>query len=215
MKNKVRILLWRILGFDYQTLLRKTDYVLLKDDSYTSKGNRTYDNGARVWRWTNSLLTIGNYCSIAHNVNFIMDEGFHNASKITNFPLIDNLFKNELTLPNGRLKKDVLNEVKQKQGITIGNDVWIGMGAYIMPGVIIGNGATIGSNSVVTKNVPDYAIVAGSPAKIIKLKHDEEIIKKLNEIAWWDWNVDTIKERIEDFNLSIEHFVNKYYNKKC
>ena len=101
--------------------------------------------------------------------------------------------------------------MKQKEGITIGNDVWIGMGSYIMPGVSIGNGVTIGANSVVTKDVPDYAIVAGSPARLIKLKHPEEIIKKLNHIAWWNWEEKLIKNRIEDFYLTIDDFIKKYY----
>ncbi|WP_445737054.1 CatB-related O-acetyltransferase [Mariniflexile sp.] len=212
MKFFIRKYLWEILGIDYQQSLKIHDFVFLKNDPYTILGHKSYDNGALVWRWTDSPLVIGKFCSIANNVKFIVDEGFHTTSNITNFPLIDNLFKDELMLPNGSLKKEVLSQVKQKAGITIGNDVWIGMGAFIMPGVIIGNGATIGANSVVTKNVPDYAVATGSPAKVIKIKHSTEVIEKLNKIAWWNWEVKLIKDRIEDFHNSIEHFVNKYYN---
>jgi acetyltransferase-like isoleucine patch superfamily enzyme len=211
-KEKIRTLIWRILGIEFKQSLKIHDYVFLKNDAYSEIGYKTYDNGALVWRWTNKHLQIGKYCSIANNVRFIVDEGFHTASKISNFPLIDNLFKNELVMPNGRLKKDVLNEVQQKAGITVGHDVWIGMGAFIMPGVSIGNGVTIGANSVVTKDVPDYAIVAGVPAKLIKLKHDNSVIEKLNKIAWWDWDTELIKTRIEDFHISVEYFLNKYSN---
>lgn len=77
MLNKIRCFLWRLMGVDYEVFLRKIDYVLLKDDNLTQKGIGTYDNGAKVWRWSNEILKIGNYCSIANNVNFVMDDGFH------------------------------------------------------------------------------------------------------------------------------------------
>mgnify|MGYP000595509082 CR=1 FL=1 len=205
----IRKFLWRILGFDYQMMLDKNDFTLLKNDSYTKIGEKTYDNGAKVWRWSNTPLTIGNYCSIANNVNFIIDEGYHKMSSITNFPIANNLFKNENTI-NGIDKKTFLSKFKQKEGITIGNDVWIGMGAYIMPGVTVGNGVTIAANSVVTKPVADYSVVAGSPAKVIKVKHDERTVQELNKIAWWNWEEELIKERISDFYGGINNFINKY-----
>ena len=208
-KYKVRLFIWKILGFDYNMMLNKTDFTLLKDDKYSTFGLRTYDNGAKVWRWTQVPLTIGKYCSIANNVNFIVDEGFHTALKITNFPLVDNLFEKNEYIDSCK-KDDYLKKIKQKEGITIGNDVWIGMGTYIMPGVSIGNGVTIGANSVVTKDVLDYQVVAGVPAKVIKIKYDAHTIEKLNKIAWWDWDEKVIKERISDFNQDIEVFISRY-----
>ena len=150
----LRKLVWKILGFDYQMMLDKNDFTLLKNDSYTKIGEKTYDNGAKVWRWTNAPLIIGNYCSIANGVNFIVDEGFHSMSAITNFPLFNNIYKEDI-LKNPNLKKEFFKNQQQKEGIKIGNDVWIGMGAYIMPGVTVGNGVTIAANSVVTKPVAD------------------------------------------------------------
>jgi virginiamycin A acetyltransferase len=205
----LRKLVWRILGFDYQMMLDKTDFTLLKNDSYTKIGERTYDNGAKVWRWTDAPLTIGNYCSIANNVNFIINKGNHKMSSITNFPIANNVFKNENTI-NGIDKKTFFSKFKQKEGITIGNDVWIGMGAYIMPGVTIGNGATIAANSVVTKDISDYTVEAGVPANIIKVKYEVETINKLNAIAWWDWEEENIKNRIIYFHKSINEFVNRF-----
>lgn len=210
MKFGLRHLLWRILGIDYQQTLKIHDYVFLKNDKFTILGAKTYDNGALVWRWTNAEITIGNYCSIANNVKFIVDEGFHKASEITSFPLINNLLKREELLPSGKDKNEFLNNIKQRQGIKIGSDVWIGMGSYIMPGVEIGNGVTIAANSVVTKDVPPFCVLGGSPAKIIRFKHDKEIINKLNRIAWWDWEELKIKHRIEDFYLNLEDFIHKY-----
>tara|TARA_R110001583_G_scaffold195129_2_gene369584 strand:+ start:343 stop:975 length:633 start_codon:yes stop_codon:yes gene_type:complete len=205
----IRKFLWRILGFDYQMLLDKTDFTLLKNDQYSKVGTKTYDNGAKVWRWSNASLIIGNYCSIANDVNFIVDEGFHTISEITNFPLAKNLFKDENSI-NGLSKGDFFNKHIQKEGIVIGNDVWIGMGAYIMPGITIGNGVTIAANAVVTKDISDYTVVAGSPAKVIKTKFDSETIIKLNKIAWWHWEESIIKERINYFYNDIEEFINKF-----
>lgn len=93
----------------------------------------------------------------------------------------------------------------------IGHDTWLGHGAIIMPGVKIGNGAVVGSGAVVTKNVEPYTVVVGVPAKPIKQRFTEDIIRKLEEIRWWDWSYDLIKERLNDFYLSIQEFTDKYY----
>ncbi|RRQ45851.1 hypothetical protein [Chryseobacterium sp. SC28] len=89
MIKKLRRLLWRIMGVYYDRFFRKIDYVLLKDDPFTQKGTGTYDNGAKVWRWSDEKLIIGKYCSIAHNVNFIIDDGYHGLSAITSYPFIN------------------------------------------------------------------------------------------------------------------------------
>lgn len=208
--HRIRKFLWRVLGVDYQQTLKIHDYVFLKKDPFAKIGHKTYDNGALVWRWTDAKLKIGKYCSIANNVRFIVDEGYHKASRVTSFPLIHNLLKQECQLPSGKDKEQFIKEIKQREGITIGNDVWIGMGSYIMPGVTIGNGVTIAANSVVTKDIPDYTIVGGTPAKVISTKHEDDIIDKLNAIAWWDWKDEIVKERVEDFYTTIEKFVEKY-----
>jgi len=83
----------------------------------------------------------------------------------------------------------------------IGNDVWIGCNSTILRGVTIGNGAVIGANSLVNKDVPPYAIVVGSPAKIIKYRFDEEIIQALLKIKWWDYPLEIISQHAELFAL--------------
>lgn len=90
----------------------------------------------------------------------------------------------------------VLNNDTVSYGkLTIGNDVWIGQYAVILPSCdYIGDGAVIGAGSIVTKNVPDYAIVAGNPAKVIKYRFSDEQIEQLKEIKWWDWDVDFLKQ---------------------
>jgi len=206
MKLKLRKLLWRLLGFDYETLLKKTDYVLLQNDTFAQIGVKTYNNGAKVWRWTEASLKIGNFCSIAHNVNFIVDQGYHQASEITNYPFINNLTTQKNLI-------GIKNSITQKEGIIIGNDVWIGLNVIVLPGVTIGNGVTIAANTVVAKDIADYNVVAGNPAKVIKTKYDPDTIQKLNKIAWWYWSPEIIAARTEDFyTLNIAEFVSKYEN---
>lgn len=95
--------------------------------------------------------------------------------------------------------------------VTIGNDVWIGHGAVIMPGVTIGDGAIVGSSAVVTKDVEPYTIVAGVPAKPIKRRHPEALAEKLIKMAWWDWDHQKLGETLPDMRaLSAEAFVEKY-----
>lgn len=204
---RIRKFLWRILGIDYSSFLRKIDYGFLTDDRFSKIGFKTYENGAVVVRSGDAEIVIGNYCSIAQATTFIVDGGNHTFSEVCSFPLFDSLFAaTELD------KNQFKGGFKQKQGISLGHDVWIGSGAYIMPGVKIGNGVTVAANSVVTKNIPDYAVVAGVPAKIVKMKCDEESSRKLNRIAWWNWDEKVIKERVNDFYvLKLEDFIKKYY----
>jgi len=91
----------------------------------------------------------------------------------------------------------------------IGNDVWIGHSAIIMPGVRIGNGAVIGSQSVVTKNIMPFEIAVGVPAKPIKKRFTDDIIEKIEKIGWWNWDYETVKKRLDDFN-DIRLFIEKY-----
>lgn len=83
-----------------------------------------------------------------------------------------------------------------KGDTVIGNDVWIGYNATIMPGIHIGDGEIIATNAVVTKDVPSYSIVGGNPAKLIRYRFDEETIDILNTLKWWNWDVEKITEYI-------------------
>ena len=79
----------------------------------------------------------------------------------------------------------------------IGNDVWIGYKASVMPGIQIGDGAIIGANSVVTKNVAPYSIVGGNPATEIRKRFSEEQIEQLLELKWWDWDIEKITQNLQ------------------
>lgn len=94
--------------------------------------------------------------------------------------------------------------------IKIGNDVWLGHNVTITNGANIGNGVIAGAGAVITKDVPDYAVVMGVPARIVRYRYTQEEIAALNRIAWWDWPDEKIKENFGDFYLDIKSFISKY-----
>jgi phosphonate metabolism protein (transferase hexapeptide repeat family) len=106
---------------------------------------------------------------------------------------------------------DEVSNWRNSNRVIIGSDVWIGHAAIVMPGVSVGTGAIIGSGSVVTKNVPDYTIVAGNPAKIIRRRVNEDIEQALKRIAWWNWNREELIAAMDDFRkLDAAAFAKKY-----
>ncbi len=94
--------------------------------------------------------------------------------------------------------------------ITIGNDVWLGRNVIITNGANIGNGVIAGAGSIITKDIPDYAVVVGAPARIVKFRFSKEQIEEMNKICWWDWPDELIRERYYDFYLDADSFIKKY-----
>ncbi|WP_369759653.1 Vat family streptogramin A O-acetyltransferase [Thiomicrorhabdus sp. Kp2] len=135
-------------------------------------------------------LLIGKFCAIAKDVKFIMNGANHKISGFSTYPF--QIFGNgwEKVMPKE-------GDLPHKGDTEIGNDVWIGYEATIMPGIKIGNGAIIASKSVVVSDVPSYCVVGGNPAKVIKYRFDESTINELLEIAWWDWSEEKITENLE------------------
>ncbi|BBW91550.1 Vat family streptogramin A O-acetyltransferase [Pseudoalteromonas sp. PS1M3] len=135
-------------------------------------------------------LIIGKFCAIAKDVTFIMNGANHQSAGFSTYPFF--IFGNgwEKSAPQP-------GDLPFKGNTEIGNDVWIGYNATIMPGVKIGNGAIIASKSVVTNDVPAYAVVGGNPAKIIKQRFDDKTIDALLSIAWWDWSNDKITAHLD------------------
>lgn len=91
--------------------------------------------------------------------------------------------------------------------LSIGHDTWIGHGAIVMPGLTIGNGAVIGAGSVVTKDVEPWTIVAGNPARVIRRRFTPEVAEAMERIRWWEWSHEELRERMGDFEGSIEAFI--------
>ena len=136
-------------------------------------------------------LIIGKFCSIACGAKFLFNSANHKMASLSTYTFP--LFFEEW----GLKKENVALAWDQKGDIIIGNDVWIGYEAVILPGVTIGDGAVIGCRAVVTKDVPPYTIVGGVPAKPIRKRFDEETIKELQKIKWWDWPEEKITEKIQ------------------
>ncbi|TBR58970.1 Vat family streptogramin A O-acetyltransferase [Mastigocladus laminosus UU774] len=135
-------------------------------------------------------LIIGKFCALATGVKFIMNGANHQMSGFSTYPF--NIFGSgwERVTP----KPD---ELPFKGDTVIGNDVWIGYEAMIMPGVKIGDGAIVAAKSVVVKDVAPYTIVGGNPASLVRQRFSDEIIKTLLEIAWWDWDIEKITRNLE------------------
>lgn len=133
---------------------------------------------------------IGRFCSIGSNVK--IGAAGHPLDWVSSSPMFHsgrNMFRKHLAQ----------NEYNPYSETIIGNDVWIGQNVLIKSGVAIGNGAVIGMGSVVTKNVGAYEIWAGNPAKLIRKRFDDETITRLEEMQWWFWDEDKIRQYGEDF----------------
>lgn len=139
----------------------------------------------------NDKLIIGKFCSIACGAKFIMTSANHTNSSFSTYPF-------PIFFEEWDENLNVSDAWDNKGDIVIGNDVWIGYDAVIMSGIHIGHGAIIGTRAVVTNDVPPYAIVGGIPAKIIKMRYDDVIIKNLLDIKWWNWDVEYIQKYLSN-----------------
>jgi len=135
-------------------------------------------------------LIIGRFCSIACGTKFLFTSANHTQKSLSTYPFP--IFFEEW----GLNMMDVADAWDNKGDIVVGNDVWIGFEAVILSGVHIGNGAIIGARAVVTKDVPPYTVVGGVPAKEIKRRFDEATAAKLQQLAWWNWPVDQIRQAL-------------------
>ena len=130
-------------------------------------------------------LTIGKFCSIACGAKFLMNSANHAMASLSNyvFPIFYEEWDHGMKV----------TEAWDNRGdITVGNDVWIGYEAVILSGVTIGDGAIVAARSVVTKDVPPYTIVGGVPARPIRQRFDQETIRALLALKWWDWPLEKI-----------------------
>lgn len=148
----------------------------------------------------NDRVVIGKFCSIAVGVKIIAS-GEHNYKAVSSFPFYAHY-----------LKKSIEKDTYSKGEVNIGNDVWVGANAVILSGVKVGDGAVIAAGSVVTKNIPPYAIAAGVPAKVIKFRFNQDIVDRLLKIQWWNWDKQFLNNHVDDMYENIEEFIKKYNN---
>lgn len=166
------------------------DFTYIADSDFLSHVTHFYP-------WSRDKLIIGKFCQLASGVEFMMNDANHQMSAVTTFPFY--------TLSGWDAAPPRPEDMPCKGDTVIGNDVWIGQNALILPGVNIGDGAIIGAGSVVGSDVEPYAVVAGNPARLIRRRFDEELTALLLEFKWWDREADEINRLIPmltDSNLS-------------
>lgn len=173
------------------------DFTYIADSEFESHVTHFYP-------WSRDKLIIGKFCQIAAGVEFVMNDANHQMNAISTFPFY--------TLEGWNMEAPEQKDLPFKGDILIGNDVWIGQNTTILPGICIGDGAIIGANSVVSRDVEPYTIVAGNPARMKRKRFDDDLIEMLLELKWWDKSVDEIEclipiltsSDIEDVKTKIE-----------
>lgn len=141
-----------------------------------------------LYEWNGDKLIIGKFCQIAAGVEFLMNGANHQMNTVSTFPFY--------TLEGWDMKAPASADLPLKGDTVIGNDVWIGQNAAIMPGVHIGDGAIIGANATVASDVEPYSIVAGNPVRLIRKRFDDEMIELLEKFAWWERPIEEINALI-------------------
>ncbi|MEM8524392.1 MAG: CatB-related O-acetyltransferase [Bacteroidota bacterium] len=143
-----------------------------------------------LFDFTGDKLRIGKFCMIASDVTFIMNGANHLSDAITSYPFA--IF--------GADWSDAMEgkSYPNKGDTVVGNDVWMGYDATIMPGVTIGDGAIVATKAVVTKDVEPYSIVGGNPAQLIRRRFSEQEIERLLELKWWDWSIEKITQNVQN-----------------
>lgn len=184
-------------------------YIFFHKEDFIYKGSKIgrYTYGYEsLFYYLPIVKEIGRFCSINETAR-VWDN--HPVDFVTTSPMLDYFMfypwekqrvRESLIDQFGVYKSNTLHRtsaLRQDNPIKIGNDVWIGANAVILPGVSIGDGAIIAAGAVVTKAVPPYAIVGGVPAKIIKYRFDTKVIEQLLKIKWWDWDIEKIEKNIE------------------
>lgn len=179
-----------IFGYDREIYVKPTvtnpnivvgDFTYIADSEFESHVTHFYP-------WIGDRLIIGKFCQIASGVEFVMNGANHQMNAVSTFPFY--------TLESWSAKAPDASDMPYKGDTVIGNDVWIGQNAVILPGVHIGDGAIIGTESVVGSDVPPYTIVVGNPAKKLRQRFDDELVGLLLRWKWWDKPIEEIDSLI-------------------
>lgn len=163
------------------------DYTYYDDDS----GAEDFEKHVtHHYEFIGDRLVIGKFCAIGKGVEFVMNGANHRMDSFSTYPF--NIMGHgwEKVTPD-------LKDLPLKGDTVVGNDVWIGQNVTVLPGVHIGDGAIIGANSVVSKDVEPYTIAAGNPIGPIRKRFDDETIRILLRLKWWDWSAEKIFANLE------------------
>ena len=192
--HKGEVLWYRLLGlFEPPFTNRKRRYRGYKI------GDWTYGEPV-ILKWGQGELAIGKYCSIASGVKILVG-GEHHPGWVSTYPF--DVFM-------GVVGEAYISE-RTKGVVEIGNDVWIGTDALILSGVKIGSGVVIGAGSIVTRDMPDYAVVVGNPARVIRMRFEASQIEALLRIRWWDWPDKQVSQaRAEFMQEGLNAFIAAY-----
>ena len=161
--------------------IRVGDFTYLADSDFESHVTHFYP-------WSRDRLIIGKFCQIAAGVEFVMNDANHQMNAVSTFPFY--------TLAGWEMEPPAPSDMPFKGDTVIGNDVWIGQNAVILPGVHVGDGAIIGASSVVGCNVAPYAIVIGNPARELRKRFDDGLIDLMLQFRWWDKSIEEINSLI-------------------
>ncbi len=182
-------------GYDRLCFLKnvvKHPQIIVGDYTYYDdfEDVRNFEKNVKyLFDFVGDKLIIGKFCMIASDVTFIMNGANHLSNAISAYPFA--------VFGHGWEHAMEGKSYPSKGDTIIGNDVWIGYNATIMPGINIGDGAIIASNATVTKDVPPYTIVGGNPAKQIRKRFNEEKIAQLLQLHWWDWPIERITRNVQ------------------
>lgn len=179
-----------INGYDKEIYIKPTitdPNIIVGDFSYIADTDFE-SHVTHLYEFIGDKLIIGKFCQIASGVEFIMNGANHQMNAVTTFPFY--------TLEGWDMEPPSMDDLPLKGDTVIGNDVWIGQNAVILPGVHIGDGAIIGANSIVGSDVEPYTIVAGNPAKVVRKRFNDELIDLLLSFRWWDKSIDEINDLI-------------------
>lgn len=153
--------------------------------------------------------SVGAFCSFGPSTDVLLN---HGISYISTHPfLYRKVDKSNTKILEWHLEGvEPKGEMHKNKKVVIENDVWLGKNVVITNGARIGNGVIAGAGAVITKDIPDYAVVGGVPARIIRYRYTQKQIKELNEIAWWNWSDDKIRKNYNDFYDEIDMFIEKH-----
>ena len=185
-----------VAGQDRVVFLRalvRSPKISVGDFTYYDHPERAteFETDAVLYAFGPERLVIGRYCAIGAGVRFLMGGANHADLGPSTYPF--GIFGGDWADT-----MDLVMSAPTRGDTVVGNDVWLGYGALVLPGVTIGHGAIVAAASVVSADVPPYAIVAGNPARVVRRRYEDTDVERLLVAAWWDWPVEAVTQHARE-----------------